>query len=125
MPIHVVVAEDVYLVREAVTRLLDEVPEIELVAAVSDRATLMATIEEKAPDVVVTDIRMPPSGDDEGIQVAATLRELRPDMGVVIVSQYTDPTYVLDLLEGGSARRAYLIKDRIHHRGQLVSAIRA
>src|SRR5947209_3716386 len=125
MAIRVAVAEDVYLVREAVTRLLAEVPDIELIAAVADMPTLLATIEERRPEVVVTDIRMPPHGEDEGIQVAATLRERHPEIGVVILSQYAEPTYVLDLLDGGSARRAYLIKERIHHRGELVSAIRA
>src|SRR5947209_6371669 len=125
MSVRVAVAEDVYLVREAVTRLLAEAPDVDLIAAVADMPTLMATIEEKRPDVVVTDIRMPPNREDEGIQVAATLRERHPDIGVVILSQYAEPTYVLDLLAGGSARRAYLIKERIHHRGELVSAIRA
>jgi len=125
MAIRVAVAEDVYLVREAVTRLLAEVPDIELIAAVADMPTLLATVDEKRPDVVVTDIRMPPNREDEGIQIAANLRERQPDIGVVILSQYAEPTYVLDLLAGGSARRAYLIKERIHHRGQLVSAIRA
>jgi DNA-binding NarL/FixJ family response regulator len=125
MPIRVVVAEDGFLMREAVTRLLADAPDLEPVAAVADRATLMATIEAEDPDVVVTDIRMPPTGSDEGIRVASTLRETHPGTGVVVLSQYAESAYVLKLLEGGSARRAYLLKERVHHRGQLVDAVRA
>jgi DNA-binding NarL/FixJ family response regulator len=125
MPIRVVVAEDAFLVREAVTRLLSETPEFEMVAAVGDRDALMATIEAEQPDVVVTDIRMPPTDTDEGILVAAELRESRPEIGVVVLSQYADPGYVLRLLRHGSARRSYLLKERVHHRGQLVDAVRA
>jgi DNA-binding NarL/FixJ family response regulator len=125
MAIRVVVAEDGFLVREAVTRLLAEAAGMEPVAAVSDAATLMATVEAEAPDVVVTDIRMPPTDSDEGILAAARLRETHPQIGVVVLSQYAEPAYVLKLLESGSARRAYLLKERIHHRGQLVDAVSA
>jgi DNA-binding NarL/FixJ family response regulator len=125
MTIRVVVAEDAFLVREAVTRLISETPDMDAVAAVGDRATLMATVEAERPDVVVTDIRMPPTDSDEGIRVAATLRETQPETGVVVLSQYAEPAYVLKLLESGSARRAYLLKERVHHRGQLVDAVRA
>jgi len=125
MAIRVVVAEDAFLVREAVSRLLAEAPGVEPVAAVSDSATLMATIEAERPDVVVTDIRMPPTDSDDGIRVAAAVRETHPDMGVVVLSQYAESAYVLSLLESGSARRAYLLKERVHHRGQLVDAVRA
>jgi DNA-binding NarL/FixJ family response regulator len=125
MSIRVVVAEDAFLVREAVTRLLAEAAGIEPVAAVADRATLMATVDAERPDVVVTDIRMPPTESDEGILVATTLRQTEPGIGVVVLSQYAEPAYVLKLLENGSARRAYLLKERVHHRGQLVDAVRA
>jgi DNA-binding NarL/FixJ family response regulator len=125
MPIRVVVAEDAFLVREAVTRLLSDTPDVETVAAVADRATLMATVEAERPDVVVTDIRMPPTDSDEGIRVAAELRASHPQTGVVVLSQYAEPAYVLKLLENGSSRRAYLLKERVHHRGQLVDAVRA
>jgi DNA-binding NarL/FixJ family response regulator len=125
MPIRVVVAEDSFLVREAVTRLLSDAVDIEPVAATEDQPTLLAAIEAKKPDVVVTDIRMPPTGEEEGLRVASSLRETHPDIGVVVLSQYAEPTYVLQLLEGGSARRAYLLKERVHHRGQLVDAVRA
>jgi DNA-binding NarL/FixJ family response regulator len=125
MPIRVVVAEDAFLVREAVTRLLSDTPDVETVAAVADRATLMATVEAERPDVVVTDIRMPPTDSDEGIRVAAELRASHPQTGVVVLSQYAEPAYVLKLLENGSSGRAYLLKERVHHRGQLVDAVRA
>ena len=123
--IKVVVAEDAFLVREAVARLLADAPDVELLASVADRATLMATVDARRPDLVVTDIRMPPTGTDEGVLVAAELRESRPEVGVVVLSQYAEPAYVLKLLEDGSARRAYLLKERVHHRGQLVDAVRA
>jgi DNA-binding NarL/FixJ family response regulator len=125
MPIRVVVAEDAFLIREAVTSVLADVPEFELVGTAADAGTLLATIEEHRPDVVVTDIRMPPTGTDEGIRIAAQLRETHPEMGVVVLSQYAEPEFVFGLLEDGSARRAYLLKERVHHRGQLLDAIRA
>lgn len=125
MAISVVVAEDTFLVREAVTRVLQESPSVELVATVADAAALMAAVEEHEPDVVVTDIRMPPSGTDEGIRVAVELRDTHPEVGVVVLSQYAEPEFVLGLLEKGSARRAYLLKERVHHRGQLLGAVQA
>jgi DNA-binding NarL/FixJ family response regulator len=84
---------------------------------------VLDAVERDRPDVVVTDIRMPPSNTDEGIRLADHLRESRPSTGVVVVSQYAQPPYVLALLEHGSDRRGYLLKERIHNRGQLVSAI--
>jgi DNA-binding NarL/FixJ family response regulator len=125
MGIRVVVAEDDYLVREAVSRVLADAAGIEIVAAVADRGTLTATIADHQPDVIVTDIRMPPGYDDEGIRVAATLRDTHPEIGVVVLSQHSEPEYVLALLDGGSARRAYLLKERVRHRGQLIDAVRA
>ena len=125
MPIRLVLAEDDYLVREGVRRLLETEPEVEVVATCGDLGSLLAAVETERPDVVVTDVRMPPSGTDEGIQAAERLRETNPDVGVVVLSQYASPTYVLALLEGGSARRAYLLKERVKDVGQLVDAIRA
>jgi DNA-binding NarL/FixJ family response regulator len=121
--IRVVIADDSYLVRQALTHVLDEAEHIEIVAECRDRESLMIAIEARAPDVVVTDIRMPPTQTDEGIQVAGTLRASRPGVGVVILSQYADPRYGLALLEGGSDGRAYLLKERLHDRGQLVAAL--
>ena len=98
---------------------------IEVVEACGDRDSLLRAIEEREPDVVVTDIRMPPSEADEGLQVAATLRETHPDIGVVVLSQFAEPRYGLALLAKGSDGRAYLLKERIQRRGQLVAAIEA
>jgi DNA-binding NarL/FixJ family response regulator len=95
------------------------------VASCGDRDSLLSAIEAEQPDVVVTDIRMPPSDSDEGLQVAAALRLTHPDVGVVVLSQYVEPRYGLALLENGSEGRAYLLKERIQHGGQLLSAIEA
>ena len=124
MPVRVVVAEDNYLVREAVTRLLESEADIEVAGVCADFEGLLATVDEVAPDVLVTDIRMPPTGTDEGVRAAAQLRASHPQLGVVVLSQYVDPTYALELLEGGSERRAYLLKERVSDVGQLVRAIR-
>jgi len=124
-PLRVVFADDSYLVREAISHLLETDERIELVAVCDDGDALRAAIAEDEPDVVVTDIRMPPSGDDEGIRVATMLRETRPHVGVVVVSQYADPRYGLALLSDGSDGRAYLLKDRLNDRERLISAIQA
>ena len=123
--IGVVLADDSYLVREAVAHVLEAADDVEVLEACNDRDSLVRAIEDKQPDVVVTDIRMPPGEEDEGLRVAAELRESHPDIGVVVLSQYAEPRYGLALLEGGSDGRAYLLKERIQHRGQLVSAIHA
>jgi DNA-binding NarL/FixJ family response regulator len=125
VPIRLVLAEDHLLVREGVRRLLETRPELEIAAVCDDLASLLAAVEAERPDVVVTDIRMPPGGGDEGIQAAGRLRETNPDVGVVVLSQYASPGYVLALLAGGSARRAYLLKERVNDVEQLVAAIRA
>jgi DNA-binding NarL/FixJ family response regulator len=124
VPIRLVVADDHYLVREGIRRLLEAQPDLEVASACADLASLLATVEEARPDVVVTDIRMPPGGADEGIQAAKRLRETNPDVGVVVLSQYATPSYVLALLEGGSEGRAYLLKERVDDVEQLVTAIR-
>ena len=125
MPIRLVLAEDHYLVREGVRRLLETEPELEVAAVCGDLDALLAAVDAERPDVVVTDIRMPPGDGDEGIQAAERLRETNPDVGVVVLSQYATPGYALALLEGGSARRAYLLKERVDDVAQLVAAIRA
>ena len=125
MAIRLVLAEDHYLVREGVRRLLEQRSEFEVVAVCSDLGSLLAAVDAERPDVVVTDIRMTPDGTDEGIQAAERLRETNPEVGVVVLSQYANPKYVLALLEGGSGRRAYLLKDRISDVDQLAGAIHA
>ena len=124
MPIRVVVAEDSLLVREGIAKLLEADPELEVGALVDDLPSLLDAVESDPPDVVVTDIRMPPTGTDEGVQAATLLRASNPDLGVVVLSQYAEPAYALALLEGGSERRAYLLKERISDPDQLGQAIR-
>ena len=121
--IGVVLADDSYLVREAVTHVLADADGIEVLATCEDTESLLKAVEDSNPDVVVTDIRMPPSESDEGLQVAATLRNTHPEIGVVVLSQFAEPEYGLALLEGGSEGRAYLLKERVQHRGQLIAAI--
>jgi DNA-binding NarL/FixJ family response regulator len=123
--IRVVVAEDSLIVREGLQQLLAASPSVDVVAAYGDVQEVLDAVERDRPDVVLTDIRMPPSNTDEGIRLADHLRESRPSTGVVVLSQYSEPPYVLALLEHGSDRRGYLLKERIHDRGQLVSAIDA
>jgi DNA-binding NarL/FixJ family response regulator len=122
-PIRVVLADDSYLVREAISHVLETEAGFVLVATCEDGDALVAAVEAERPDVVLTDIRMPPSGDDEGITVANRLRVTHPDIGVVVVSQYANPRYGVALLEGGSEGRAYLLKERLHDRAQLVGAL--
>ena len=124
MPIRIVLAEDHYLSREGLRRLLDAQEGLAVVAVCGDLDGLLETVEAERPDLVVTDIRMPPTETDEGIQAAAQLRESSPDVGVVVLSQYASPAYVLALLDGGSARRGYLLKERVTEIEQVVDAIR-
>ena len=125
MPIRIALGEDSLIVREGVRQLLAVDPEVEIVAAVGDEHSLRQACEEQRPDVVLTDIRMPPTHTDEGIRLAAELRTSHPEIGVVILSQFSDPTYALALLDHGSDRRAYLLKERVHNRAELMAAIRA
>ncbi len=124
-PIRVIAAEDSFVIREFLAITLDSAPEVELVAVCSDGKELDAAISAQTPDVVVTDIRMPPSGGEEGIRVANRLRVTHPEVGVVVLSQYADPGYALALLDSGSDRRAYLLKERVRNRDELVAAIEA
>jgi DNA-binding NarL/FixJ family response regulator len=125
MPIRIVLADDHYLVREGVAALIGTEPDLELVTTADDHDSALAAIEEHRPDVVITDIRMPPTGTDEGVRIAAHLRRTHPDTGVVVLSQYVEPAYALALLADGSARRAYLLKERVSDIDELVSAVRA
>ena len=124
MAIRVVLAEDSLLVRQGLSELLATADDIEVVASCGDVDSLLEAVAREGPDVVLTDIRMPPDHADEGVQVAAELRTSAPDIGVVVISQYAEPRYPLLLLESGSDGRAYLLKDHIHDRTQLSTAIR-
>ncbi|MDQ3980137.1 MAG: response regulator transcription factor [Actinomycetota bacterium] len=124
MPIRIVFAEDNYLLREGLSRLIQAQPELELVGTATRFDELLASVEATSPDVVITDIRMPPTGKDEGIRAAERLRDTHPGTGVVVLSQYAEPSYALSLLERGSGGRAYLLKERVSDVGQLVEAVR-
>jgi DNA-binding NarL/FixJ family response regulator len=121
----VVLAEDSLLVREGIRRVLDRQDDFEVVGEATDLPELERAVEELGPDVVVTDVRMPPTSTDEGIRAARTLRTTHPRLGVVVLSQYAEPGYANALLEGGSAGRAYLLKERVSDPRQLAEAVRA
>jgi DNA-binding NarL/FixJ family response regulator len=120
-----VIADDTYLVREALEQILSGADGIEVVGTCGDFESLMEAIDAHRPDAVVTDIRMPPTGTDEGIRVARALRTAHPEIGVVVLSQFADPDYAMALLDAGSHGRAYLLKERINDREQLAAAIEA
>jgi DNA-binding NarL/FixJ family response regulator len=124
-PIRVIAADDSYLIREYLTETLTAAPEVDLLAVCSNGVELWAAIDAYEPDVVLTDIRMPPSGGAEGVQIAVRLRESHPRVGVVVLSQYAEPVYALGLLGDGTGGRAYLIKERIRDSRELLGAIEA
>ena len=123
LTVRVALAEDNLLVREGVAQLLAGQHDIEVVASCDDLDSLLDVVEERRPDVVVTDIRMPPTHSDEGIRLAAILRESHPEVGVVVLSNYAEAGFARALLESGCEGRAYLLKERVHSRTQLASAI--
>jgi DNA-binding NarL/FixJ family response regulator len=122
--ITVVLAEDSFIVREGI-RLLLEAAGFELIALAETYDELVGAVDEEPPDVVITDIRMPPSRTDEGVRAARVIRERHPDIGVVVLSQYVEPEYALSLFADGSAGLAYLLKERVSDMDQLVAAIEA
>lgn len=120
--IRVAVAEDAYVIREFLTNTLGSAPEVELVAVCTNGKELESAIRTWHPDVVVTDIRMPPSSE-EGVRIATELRDSDPDIGVIVLSQYAEPGYALSLLDKGTGRRGYLLKERIRDREEIIRAI--
>jgi DNA-binding NarL/FixJ family response regulator len=124
VPIRVAVAEDNVLLRDGLARLISSTADFELAGTAASYDELLALVEASDPDVVVTDIRMPPTGTDEGIRAAAALRVSHPNTGVIVLSQYVSPAYALALLSQGSERRGYLLKDRVADVDDLVDAIR-
>jgi DNA-binding NarL/FixJ family response regulator len=121
----IVIADDSLIAREGIEQILASEPELDVVASCGDLPELLDAVDREHPDVVLTDIRMPPSLSDEGIRIATRLRETHPDVGVIVLSQYEDPGYALTLLETGSDRRGYLLKERVHDRAQLRAAVEA
>jgi DNA-binding NarL/FixJ family response regulator len=121
--VRVGVADDHLLMREALSRLLEHAPGIDLLAVTEDGTALRAAVDEHDLEVVVADIRMPPRGDDEGVRLAEELRAERPSVAVVVLSGYCEAEYALRLLESGSDGRAYLLKDRLSDGVQLTATI--
>jgi DNA-binding NarL/FixJ family response regulator len=120
----VVLAEDSYLMREGVVRLLESDGDVHVAATCTDLPSLLTAVDEHDPDVLVTDIRMPPTNTDEGIRAAGMLRSSRPNLGVVVLSQYDEPEYAVGLLAAGAAGRAYLLKDTLVDAADLLHAVR-
>lgn len=124
MPIRVLIADDSALLRDALARAVDAADDLELVATASDLAQATALAHDRRPDVVLTDIRMPPTGTDEGIRLADHLRREQPETGVVVLSQYAEAAYALDLFAAGAEGRGYLLKERVADLDELLAAVR-
>ena len=123
--LRVVVAEDSYLVREGIVRALADSEHIDVVGAEGDYDSLVETVERTAPDVVVSDIRMPPTGTDEGIRFAVELSRTHPEVGVVVLSEHAQLTYATELFEGNNTRRAYILKERVADQAFLLQVVDA
>lgn len=124
MKLRIVIAEDNALLRDGLKRLIAATHGFELTGAATTHDELIALVESTEPDVVVTDIRMPPTNTDEGIRAAVALRITHPEIGVIVLSQYVSTSYAMALLADGSDRRGYLLKDRVADVDDLVDAIR-
>ena len=121
--LRVVFAEDNYLVREGTAALLAESDAVELVATATTKEELLAAVNEQDPDAVLTDIRMPPTGTNEGIEAAKEIRSAHPRIGVVVLSQFVEEDYAYDLLKDGAAGLGYLLKERVANVDELVRAL--
>ena len=124
MALRVVFADDNFLVREGVSALLAEADGIDLVDTAADPQSLIKSVAENLPDAVLTDIRMPPTHTNEGIEAAKRIRAEHPDIGVVVLSQYVEEDYAFDLLADGVAGMGYLLKERVSDLDELVRALR-
>jgi DNA-binding NarL/FixJ family response regulator len=124
MTVRVVVADDNYLLREGLERLLATVDDLEVVASVGDHDSLLAAVDEHRPDAVLADIRMPPTHTDEGVRAALAIRASHPETGVVMLSQHASPTYAATLLGGTTNGIGYLLKDRVSDVHQIAGALR-
>src|SRR3954470_433092 len=123
MVLRLVFAEDNYLVREGTAALLARSPELEVAALAADLDELLGAVREQRPDVVLTDIRMPPTWTTEGVDAARRIRHEDPRIGVVVLSQYAEDAYAVDLLKEGTGGLGYLLKERVSQLGQVVEAL--
>jgi DNA-binding NarL/FixJ family response regulator len=123
--VRVVIADDSALIRQGLEAMLGGRSDLEFAGAGRDGAELDELVATARPDVVVTDLRMPPSGGREGIRIATRLRRSHPQIGVVVLSQYVEPEFAIELMSEGSSGRAYLLKDRVADAPELVRAIHA
>ena len=122
-PITVLIAEDSLLVRDSVHRALSTDPDVTVVGAAEDYDSTVELVEKHHPSVLLTDVRMPPTSTDEGIRLAQWIRTAHPDTGVIVLSQYAEPSYAAGLLDGGTTGRGYLLKERVSHFDQLSEAV--
>src|SRR5439155_7322601 len=122
-PLRIVIAEDNYLVREGTRRLLEDTGQVDVVAAVGSAEELVDAVRRLRPNAVVTDIRMPPGHHMEGIEAAHRIRDERPDVGVVVLSQHADQAYAFELLKNGTSGLAYVLKDRVGEVEELLHAL--
>jgi DNA-binding NarL/FixJ family response regulator len=123
MTLRVILGEDGFLAREAIRSVLEGTEGVDLVGACRDLGSLRAAIARRRPDVVVTDIHLPPGNSGEGIRLAVELRKADPVVGVVVLSQHADPSYATLLFEQGSDRRAYLLKESLRDKAELTRAL--
>lgn len=123
--LRVLLADDHYLVREGVRRLLEDSGEVDVLDAVGTATELRRGVAELGPDAVMTDIRMPPGHHMEGIDAAHRIRAEHPDVGVVVLSQHADESYAFELLKNGTEGLAYLLKDRVGDLDELLRALHA
>ncbi|OLC47657.1 MAG: hypothetical protein AUH80_04655 [Chloroflexi bacterium 13_1_40CM_4_65_16] len=122
--IRVLIAEDSLLVSEGIRRIVEAEPDLEVACVCGDLESMLEGVGRVHPDIVLTDIRMPPDGADEGIRAAAMFRDNPTDVPVLVLSQYDEPEYALKLLERGARARGYLLKNRVLEPDQLAAAIR-
>ena len=125
MPIRVLIAEDNYLVRQGIQHTVEAYTDLEVVGTCGDLGSLLAAVDTIAVDVLITDIRMPPDGTNEGIRAANVLRSTHPEIAVLVLSQHGEAEYALSLLERGAKGRGYLLKDRLLKPDRLAAAIRS
>jgi DNA-binding NarL/FixJ family response regulator len=121
--VRIVIAEDSVLLRAGLTRLLADAGD-DVIAAVGDGDALVDAVERHQPDLAVVDVRMPPTHTDEGVRAAITIRERHPDVGILVLSQYVEERYAVDLLAGNTAGLGYLLKDRVADVREFVDAVR-